>query len=230
MRRSSDGNKKTKVGKMTVTSQMIKELRQRTGSGLMDCKKALEENSCDLDRAVDWLRTKGLSKAAKKSGRVAAEGVVTSYIHSGGRIGVLVEVNSETDFVARTEDFKSFARDIAMHIAASHPLAVSVEEMPGALIEKEKEVLIARNREEGKKEEMIERIVSGQIKKWLAANCLLEQKYVKDPDITVAEYLKDTVARIGENLVIRRFVRFELGEGIEKKSENFADEVAAAMK
>ncbi len=215
---------------MTVTPQMIKELRQRTGSGLMDCKKALEENSCDMDQAVDWLRKKGLSRAAKKSGRVAAEGLVTSYIHSGGRIGVLLEVNSETDFVARTEDFKNFTNDIAMHIAASNPLAVSVEEMSGDQIEKEKEVLTARNREEGKKEEMIEKIVSGQIKKWLAENCLLEQKYVKNPDITVAEYLKNTVAKIGENLVIRRFVRFELGEGIEKKSENFADEVAAAMK
>ena len=215
---------------MTVTPQMIKELRQRTGSGLMDCKKALEENSCNLDKAVDWLRAKGLSKAAKKSGRVASEGLVTSYIHSGGRIGVLLEVNSETDFVARTEDFKSFANNIAMHIAASHPLAVSVEEIPEDQIEKEKEVLTSKNREEGMKEEMIEKIVSGQIKKWLSENCLLEQKYVKNPDVTVAEYLKETVAKVGENLVIRRFVRFELGEGIEKKSGNFADEVAAAMK
>ena len=161
---------------------------------------------------------------------MATEGLVTSYIHSGGRIGVLLEVNSETDFVARTEDFKSFANDIAMQVAASNPLAVSIEEMPEDQIEKEKDILTAKNREEGKKEEMIEKIVSGQIKKWLAENCLLEQKYVKNPDITVAEYLKNTVAKIGENLVIRRFIRFELGEGIEKKSENFADEVATAMK
>lgn len=215
---------------MTVTSQMIKELRQRTGSGLMDCKKALEENSCDLDKAVDWLRKKGLSKAAKKSGRVAVEGLVTSYIHSGGRIGVLLEVNSETDFVARTEDFKNFANNVAMHIAASNPLGVSSDEIPEDQIQKEKEILSAKNREDGKKEEMIEKIVSGQIKKWLSENCLLEQRYVKNPDVTVADYLKDTVAKIGENLVIRRFVRFELGEGIEKRSENFADEVAAAMK
>lgn len=215
---------------MTVTPQMIKELRQRTGSGLLDCKKALEENSCDMDKAVDWLRKKGLSKAAKKSGRVAAEGVVTSYIHSGGRIGVLLEVNCETDFVARTDDFKAFTNNIAMHIAATHPLAVSVDEISEDQVKRERGVLAAKNREEGKKEEIIEKIVSGQIRKWLSENCLLEQKYVKNPDVTVAEYLKDTVAKIGENLVIRRFIRFELGEGIERKSENFADEVAAAMK
>lgn len=215
---------------MAISAQMVKELRERTSAGMLDCKKALEENAGDFDKAVDWLRTKGLSKAAKKSGRVAAEGLVTSYIHSGGRIGVLLEVNSETDFVARNEDFKAFTDDIAMHIAATNPLAVSTEEVSQEAIAKEKEVLASKNREDGKKEEMIDKIVEGQIKKWLAENCLLEQKYVKNPDITVAEHLKNTVAKIGENLVIRRFVRFELGEGIEKKQENFADEVAAAIK
>lgn len=215
---------------MAITAQMVKELRERTSAGMLDCKKALQENEGDFDKATDWLRTKGLSKAAKKSGRTAAEGSVSSYIHAGGKIGVLVEINSETDFVARNEEFQKFTTDIAMHIAASGPLAVSKEEIPQAEIEKEREVLIAKNREEGKKEEMIDKIVGGQINKWLAENCLLEQKYVKNPDITVAEYLQNTVARIGENLVIRRFARFELGEGIEKKSENFADEVAAAIK
>lgn len=215
---------------MAITAQMVKELRDRTSAGMLDCKKALEENSGDFDKSVDWLRTKGLSKAAKKSGRLAAEGLVTSYIHAGGRIGVLLEVNSETDFVARNEEFQKFTEDVAMHIAATNPLAVSKEEISPADIQKEKEVLTAKNREEGKKEEMIEKIVGGQINKWLAENCLMEQKYVKNPDVTVAEHLKNTVARIGENLVIRRFARFELGEGLEKKSDNFAEEVAAAIK
>ncbi|MCB0377172.1 MAG: translation elongation factor Ts [Bdellovibrionales bacterium] len=215
---------------MAISAQMVKELRERTSAGMLDCKKALEENGGDFDKAIDWLRKKGLSKAAKKSGRVAAEGLVTAYIHGGGRIGVLLEVNSETDFVARNDDFKNFTTDIAMHIAATAPLAVSAEEIPQDKITKEKEVLAAKNREEGKKEEMIDKIVNGQINKWLAENCLMDQKFVKNPDITVAEHLKNTVAKIGENLVIRRFSRFELGEGIEKRSENFADEVAAAIK
>lgn len=215
---------------MAITAQMVKELRERTSAGMLDCKKALEENSGDFDKAADWLRTKGLSKAAKKSGRVAAEGLVTSYIHAGGRIGVLLEVNSETDFVARNEAFQQFTTDVAMHIAATSPLAVSKEEIPQSDIQKEKEVLTAKNREEGKKEEMIEKIVGGQINKWLSENCLMEQKFVKNPDVTVAEHLKNTIAHIGENLVIRRFVRFELGDGIEKKADNFAEEVAAAIK
>lgn len=214
---------------MAITAQMVKELRERTSAGMLDCKKALQENAGDFDKAVDWLRTKGLSKAAKKSGRVAAEGLVSSYIHAGGRVGVLVEVNSETDFVARNEEFQQFVKDIAMHIAASSPIAVSKDEVSQEAIENEKKVLAAKNREEGKKEEMIDKIVMGQINKWLAENCLLEQKYVKNPDVTVAEHLKNTVARIGENLVIRRFVRFELGDGIEKKADDFAAEVAAAV-
>lgn len=215
---------------MSITAQMVKELRERTGAGMLDCKKALQENDGDYDKSADWLRTKGLSKAAKKSGRVAAEGLVTSYIHAGGRIGVLLEVNSETDFVARNDEFKQFTTDVAMHIAATAPLAVSKEEIPEDEVAKEREVLAAKNREEGKKEEMIDKIVSGQINKWLAENCLMEQKFVKNPDITVADHLKNTIAHIGENLVIRRFTRFELGEGIEKKQDNFAEEVAAAIK
>ncbi len=215
---------------MAISAQMVKELRERTSAGMLDCKKALEENSGDFDKAVDWLRTKGLSKAAKKSGRLAAEGLVTSYIHAGGRIGVLLEVNSETDFVARNDDFKKFTDDIAMHIAATSPIAVSKDEVSQSDIDKEREVLMAKNREEGKKEDMLDKIVDGQIKKWLAENCLLEQKYVKNPDITVSEHLQNTVARIGENMVIRRFARFELGDGLEKKVDNFAEEVAAAIK
>ena len=215
---------------MAVSAQQVKELRAQTNAGMLDCKKALEENSGDFDKAIDWLRTKGLSKAAKKSGRVAAEGIVSSYIHGNGRIGVLLEVNSETDFVARTDDFQGFVNDIAMHIAATNPLAVSSDEIPASDVAKEKEILTAKNRESGKKEEMISKIVDGQIKKWLSENCLMDQKFVKNPDVTIAEHLKNTVAKIGENIVIRRFTRFELGEGIEKKQENFADEVAAAAK
>jgi len=215
---------------MAVTAQDVKELRQRTSAGMLDCKKALEANEGNFEQAIDWLRQKGLSKAAKKSGRIAAEGSVSSYIHGNGRIGVLLEVNSETDFVARTDDFKSFVTDIAMHIAATNPLAVQKEDIPADQVEKEKAILIAKNKEEGKKEEMIERIVGGQMKKWLAENCLLEQKFVKNSEVTVGTHLQNTVAKIGENIVIRRFVRFELGEGLEKKQENFADEVAAAAK
>lgn len=215
---------------MAITASLVKELRERTSAGMLDCKKALEETNGDFDKAVDWLRQKGITKAAKKAGRVAAEGLVQAYIHAGGRIGVLLEVNSETDFVARNESFQKFVNDIAMHIAAMGPQFVRVDEIPVEVREKEKEVLSAKCREEGKKEEMIEKIVEGQLKKWAAEICLLNQKYVKNPDKTIEQYLQDTIATIGENLVIRRFTRFELGEGIEKKQENFAEEVAAQLK
>lgn len=213
---------------MSISAQQIRELRERTSAGMLDCKKALEENSGDFEKSIDWLRQKGLSKAAKKSGRLAAEGLVVSYIHGEGRIGVLLEVNSETDFVARNDEFKKFTQDVAMHIAATNPLAVSEAEIPAASIEKERAVLRATNLEAGKKPEMVDKIVDGQIKKWLAESCLMSQKFVKNPDITVTEHLQNTIARIGENLVVRRFTRFELGEGLEKKEDNFADEVAAA--
>lgn len=215
---------------MSISAQMVKELRDRTSAGMLDCKKALEENSGDFDKAIDWLRQKGLSKAAKKAGRVASEGLVYSYIHGEGRIGVLVEINSETDFVARNDEFKNFAQDIAMHIAAANPLAVSDAEIPATTIEKERSVMRATNLEAGKKPEMVDKIVDGQIKKWLAESCLLSQKYVKNPDITVADHVQNTIARIGENIVVRRFARYELGEGIEKQESNFADEVAAQLK
>jgi elongation factor Ts len=197
---------------------------------MLDCKKALQENNGDFDKAIEWLRAKGLSKAAKKAGRVASEGMVTSYIHAGGRIGVLLEVNSETDFVARNEEFQVFVKDLAMHIAAAAPKYVSKEEIEVADRQKEKEVLIAKAREEGKKPEMIEKIVEGQLSKWAAEVCLLDQKYIKDPDKSINDLLADKIAKIGENLVIRRFVRYELGEGIEKKKEDFAAEVAAQLK
>jgi elongation factor Ts len=215
---------------MTVTAQMVRELRDRTAAGMLDCKKALEENGGDFEKSIDWLRQKGLSKAAKKAGRQAAEGLVFSYIHGEGRIGVMVEINSETDFVARNDGFKQFAADIAMHIAAANPLAVSEAEIPADKIEKERVVLKATNLEAGKKAEMVDKIVDGQIKKWLAESVLMSQKFVKNPDITVTEHLQNTIAHIGENIVIRRFVRFELGEGIEKESKDFAAEVAAQLK
>lgn len=215
---------------MSISASSVKELREKTSAGMLDCKKALEENSGNMEKAIEWLRAKGLSKAAKKSGRVAAEGLVNSYIHGGGTIGVLVEVNSETDFVARNEEFQVFVKDIAMHIAAAAPQYVSIEEIPASEREKEKMVLIAKAKEEGKKEEMLEKIVEGQLKKWAAEICLMDQKYVKNPDQTIQQLLSEKIAKIGENLVIRRFVRFELGEGIEKKQEDFAAEVAAQLK
>lgn len=215
---------------MSINAGSVKELREKTGAGMMDCKKALEETQGNFEKAVDWLRAKGLSKAAKKAGRVAAEGMVTSYIHAGGRIGVLLEVNSETDFVARNEEFQNFCRDIAMHIAALGPLYVSQNEIDPAVREKEKSVLSAKALEEGKKPEFLEKILDGQLKKWASDICLLDQKFVKNPDKSVQEMLQELIAKIGENLVIRRFTRFELGEGIERKKEDFASEVAAAMK
>ncbi len=215
---------------MSISALSVKELREKTGAGMMDCKKALEETKGNFDQAIDWLRAKGLSKAAKKAGRIAAEGMVTSYIHAGGRIGVLLEVNSETDFVARNEDFQGFCRDTAMHIAALSPHFVSQTEIDEATREREMSVLRAKALEEGKKPEFIAKILEGQIKKWAGEICLLDQKFVKNPDKTVGEILQELAAKIGENLVVRRFVRYELGEGIQKKKEDFASEVAAAMK
>ena len=215
---------------MAISAAMVKEIKKKTNAGMLDCKKALQEVNGDLEEAVNWLRKKGLSKAAKKAGRIAAEGLVTSYIHAGGTIGVLLEVNSETDFVARNDDFVAFTRDIAMHIAALGPQYVSTNEIPDSAIEAEKEILRAKALEEGKKAEFLEKILEGQIKKWAAEICLLDQKFVKNPDKTVGDMLQEFIAKIGENIVIRRFARYQLGEGIEKKQENFADEVAAQVK
>ena len=213
-----------------ITAQLVKELREKTGAGMMDCKKALTETGGDFEKAVDYLRTKGLADAAKKSGRIAAEGAVTSYIHGGGKIGVLVEVNCETDFVAKNEDFQELCRDIAMHICASNPKFVSADEVDKDLIAKEREIYIAKAKESGKPENMIERIVEGQIAKFVNSICLLTQPFVKNPDVTVEKHIAEKIAKIGENIKVRRFVRFELGEGLEKKQENFVEEVMKQIK
>lgn len=215
---------------VTVSATLVRDLRERTSAGMMDCKKALEETKGDFDKAIEWLRTKGIAKAEKKAGRLAAEGLVHSYIHAGGRVGVLVEVNSETDFVARNEKFQAFVADIAMHVAAMSPRFVKIDEIPADVRENERRVLLAKAKEEGKKPEMLEKIVDGQIKKWAAEICLLDQKFVKNTDITIDQYLKETMTQIGENVVIRRFARFELGEGLEKRQDNFAEEVAKQLK
>lgn len=214
---------------MTISASQVRDLREKTGAGMMDCKKALQENSGDFEEAVKWLRTKGLSKAAKKAGRTAAEGLVTTYIHGDGRIGVLLEVNSETDFVSRNDDFQGFCKDVAMHIAAMSPSCVRTEDLSEDAIKKEREVLEAKALAEGKKKEFLDKILDGQIKKWASEQCLMDQKFVKNPDKTIQETLTDLIAKIGENIVIRRFARFELGEGIEKKKEDFAAEVQAQL-
>jgi len=216
---------------MSVSASAVKELRQKTSAGMLDCKKALTESEGDFEKAIEWLRKKGLSKAAKKAGRTAAEGLLTSYLHAGGRIGVLVEINSETDFVARNEEFQTFVKDIAMHIAAAAPTCVTEDQIDPAAVEKERTILKAKALEEGKKEEFLGKILDGQINKWMSEQSLLKQKYVKNPDLTVEAFLNEKIAKIGENIVIRRFVRWELGEGVEKKeSMSFAEEVASVSK
>jgi len=209
-----------------ISATMIKDLRERTGAGMADCKKALQEVSGDLDKAIDYLRKKGLAKAAKKAGREATEGAVVSYIHGGGRIGVLVEINCETDFVARNEDFVAFTRDVAMQIAAMSPQFVRKDEVTQDVIDREKDVLLAKAKESGKPEPVVQKMVEGQITKWMKEICLLDQSFVKNPDKTIDQIQQELIAKIGENIKIRRFVRFELGEGLEKKKEDFAAEVA----
>lgn len=215
---------------MSITASMVKELRERTGSGMMDCKKALVECNGDMEKAVEYLREKGLATAAKKAGRIAAEGIVDSYIHGGGRIGVLVEVNIETDFAAKNEEFRSFVKDVAMQIAASSPKYVRREEIPADVIEKEKEILKSQAMNEGKPANIAEKMVAGRIEKYYKEVCLLEQPFIKDTDKTVQDVLTEKIATIGENISIRRFVRFEMGEGLEKREENFAEEVMKQMK
>jgi len=190
----------------------------------------LQEANGDMEKAVEILREKGLAAAAKKAGRIAAEGIVDSYIHGGGRIGVLVEVNCETDFVAKTDEFKTFVRDIAMHIAASNPQYLTREDVPEQVIEKEKEILRAQALNEGKPEKVVDKMVEGRLEKFFKENCLLEQPFVKDPDKTVKDILTEKIATIGENISIRRFVRYERGEGLEKRQDNFVDEVMSQLK
>lgn len=214
---------------MTISAAMVKELREATGAGMMDCKKALVETEGNMEKAIEFLREKGLAQAAKKSGRIAAEGAVTSYIHMGGRIGVLVEVNCETDFVAKTEKFQELTKNIAMQIAASKPEFVKKEDVPQDVIQKEKEILRAQALNEGKPEKIVDKMVEGRIEKYYKEVCLLEQPYIKDDEKTVGQIITEAIAEIGENINVRRFVRYELGEGIEKKKEDFAAEVMAEI-
>ncbi len=200
---------------MEISAQMVKDLREKTGAGMMDCKTALSEAKGDPQTAVEILRKKGLSRAAKRAGREAKEGMVGSYIHMGGKIGVLVEVNCESDFVARNEDFKAFVKDIAMQVAASSPLYLASDDIPAEVIEKEKEIYRAQVADSKKPDHVIDRIVEGKLKKFYTEACLLDQPFVKDPDLSVSDYLTNMIAKIGENMVIRRFVRFQLGEGLE---------------
>lgn len=215
---------------MAVNAALVKELREKTGAGMLDCKKALEEANGDITKASEILREKGLAAAANKAGRIATEGVVESYIHAGGRIGVLVEVNCETDFVAKTDQFREFVRDIAMHIAASNPQYVRRDEVPQEALDKEREILKNQALNEGKPEKIVEKMVEGRMSKFYEEYCLLEQSFIKDQDKTIETLLKEKVSTIGENISIRRFVRFELGEGLEKKQENFAEEVMSQIK
>lgn len=197
-----------------IAPALVKDLRERTGAGMMDCKKALVETGGDAEKAVEWLRQKGLATAAKKAGRTASEGIVDAYIHLGGRIGVLIEVNCETDFVARTEPFRALVRDLAMQVAAASPRFIRREEVPAAEVEKEREILRARALEEGRPAHIVDKIVEGRLEKqFFTQACLLEQPFIKNPDQTVGDLLKETIARLGENIVVRRFVRFEVGEG-----------------
>ena len=211
-----------------VTATMIKDLRERTGAGMADCKKALVECDGDMEKSIDFLRAKGLAKAAKKACREATEGAVVSYIHGGGRIGVLVEINCETDFVARNEDFVGFTKDVAMQIAAMGPQFVRREEVAEDVIARERAVLVAKAVESGKPEAIAQKMVEGQLSKWLKDICLLDQPFVKNPDKTIDQLQQELIAKIGENIKVRRFARFELGEGLEKKKDDFATEVAKA--
>lgn len=209
---------------MAITAEQVKELRDRTNAGIMDCKKVLVETDGNMEKAIELLRERGIAKAAKKAGRVASEGLVEAYIHNG-KYGSLVEVNSETDFVSNNEEFKTFVRDVAMHIAAAAPKYVRREEVPASIVAAEKETLTAQSLNEGKPAQVVEKIVEGRINKFFAEICLLEQPFVKNPDVTVGQLLTELIAKIGENIVIRRFSRFERGEGIEKEETNFAEEV-----
>ncbi len=215
---------------MNITIDMIKELREKTGSGMMDCKKALQESDGNLDKAIIWLREKGIASADKKMTRIAAEGVVDAYIHAGNRVGVLLEVNIETDFAAKNENFRQMVREISMQIAAMKPQWVDQDSVPADVIEAERN--IARNQalNEGKPEKVVDKIVDGRMKKFFEENCLLNQSYIKDDSKTVEMIVKEMIAQIGENISVRRFVRYELGEGLEKREENFAEEVSKQIK
>ncbi len=203
---------------MEISASLVKELREKTGAGMMDCKKALTENSGDFEKAIEYLRKKGIAAASKKAGRLTKEGAVTSYIHGEGRVGVLLEVNCETDFVARTEQFKQFVKDIAMHVAAANPQWVHSGEVPSSVLEKEKEIAVAQMQASGKPAAVLEKIAEGKLKKFYEDHCLLQQTFVKDSSKTIEQLLKETIAGLGENISVRRFARFVLGEGVQESA------------
>ncbi|PIE03871.1 MAG: elongation factor Ts [Acidobacteria bacterium] len=211
---------------MSISAKTVKELRDKTGLGMMDCKNALKETNGDIEKAVDWLRKKGLAKSAKLAHRIASEGTVTSYIHAGGKIGVLLELNCETDFTARNDEFQELAKDIAMHIAATGPLYIDRDSVPKDVIEKEKDIARAQMQNSGKPENVIEKIVEGKLERYYKDNCLVDQVWVKDSKKTIKTLVDEKVATIGEKMSIRRFVRYQLGEGLAKREDDFAAEVA----
>ena len=210
---------------MAISIELIKELREKTGSGMMDCKIALTESDGNIEKAIDWLREKGIASADKKMSRITAEGIVDAYIHGGGRVGVLIEVNIETDFAAKNEAFKQMVRDIGMQVAAMKPLWVSRNDVPEEALERERSVVRNQALNEGKPEKIVDKIVEGRLAKFYQENCLLEQAFIKDDSKTIETLVKEMIARVGENISVRRFVRFELGEGLQKREENFAEEV-----
>jgi elongation factor Ts len=205
---------------MEISIELVKDLRQRTGAGVIDCKAALQEAKGNVEAAIDYLRRKGLATAAKKAGRIATDGLVSSYIHAGGKMGVLVEINCETDFVAKTEDFQAFVKNVAMHIAAANPQYIRREEVPTEVVEKEKEIYRTQALESGKPAKVIDKIVEGKMERFYSEACLLEQTYVKDSDLTVREVLDAMIAKVGENIAIRRFTRYQLGEGLASRSQS----------
>ncbi len=207
---------------MSITAEQVQKLREHTGAGMMDCKKALTENSGDFDKSVDYLRKKGIASASKKAGRATKEGAVQSYIHGEGRVGVLIEVNCETDFVARTDRFKQFVRDLSMHIAAAAPQYVRPEEVPAEIVAKEKEIAIAQMQAQNKPAAVLEKIAEGKVQKFFEDTCLVKQAFIKNPDQKIEDLIKETIAGLGENISVRRFARFVLGEGIETTSSEEA--------
>jgi len=215
---------------MAITASDVKSLRESTGAGMMDCKKALTESGGDMDKAVAWLRERGIAKAAKRGDKVASEGAVHSYIHMGGKVGVMAEINCETDFVARGEEFQALCKDICLQICSTAPLAVSREELDPAVVEAEKALYVKQAAETGKPQDICEKIAEGKLKKWFAEVCLVDQGFVKDPDKTIDQLTTELSGKVGEKITIRRFTRYQLGEGIEKAQSNFAEEVAAELK
>lgn len=214
---------------MDTSAQKVKELREKTGAGIMDCKRALSETNGDMEKAVESLRQKGLAAAEKRAGKAASEGAVYSYIHAGGKVGVLLEVNCETDFVAKTQGFLSIVKDIAMHIAALNPLYVRRQDVPEEVMLSEKRIYEAQAKASGKPENVIVKMAEGKLEKYLKEVCLLEQPFIKNPDTTVERLLVETIAKLGENISVRRFVRYRVGEGMEKKETDFAKEVATVQ-